>query len=112
MLMSSNGALGVVGLTPFLHIRVVTEMFGDGIVFGTFFTVHDPGLYKPSVEVFQSFAEQYEDVAYITHRMDKMLHASTGSTSLPGPPTHLRTHIKPHPPIPRPLPSGPPLSTP
>src|SRR3546814_1129723 len=51
MLMSSNGALGVVGLTPFLHIRVVTEMFGDGSVFGTFFTVHDPGLYKPYVEV-------------------------------------------------------------
>src|SRR3546814_2439513 len=30
MLMSSNGALGVVGLTPFLHIRVVTEMFEIG----------------------------------------------------------------------------------
>src|SRR3546814_9137440 len=75
MLMSSNGALGVVGLTPFLHIRVVTEMFGDGSVFGTFFTVHDPGLYKPYVEVFQSFAEQYEDAAYINHRMDKIWHA-------------------------------------
>src|SRR3546814_2882827 len=75
MLMSSNGALGVVGLTPFLHIRVVTEMFGDGSVFGTFFTVHDPGLYKPYVEVFQSFAEQYEDAAYIDHRMDQIWHA-------------------------------------
>src|SRR3546814_8833188 len=81
MLMSSNGALGVVGLTPFLHIRVVTEMFGDGSVFRTFFTVHNPGLSKPYEEVFQPFAEQFEDAAYINHRMDQIRHALTVSRS-------------------------------
>lgn len=39
--MQRNDALGVVGLSPFLHIRVITEMKGDGTVFGTFMTVHD-----------------------------------------------------------------------
>lgn len=73
-LMSSHGALGVVGLTPFLHIRVVSEMYGDGSVFGTWFTVHDPGMWNPYEELFINFANKYEDAANINHRMDQIWH--------------------------------------
>jgi len=30
-MMMNKGAIGVVGKSPFLHIRVVTEMIGDGV---------------------------------------------------------------------------------
>src|SRR3546814_12604094 len=50
MLLSRNGAPGVARLTPFLHIRVVTAMFGAGSVFGPLFTCNDPGVYKPYIE--------------------------------------------------------------
>ncbi|MDZ7640009.1 MAG: papain-like cysteine protease family protein [Bryobacterales bacterium] len=73
-LMTNNGALGVVGLTPFLHIRVVSEMFGDGSVYGTSFTVHDPGTAAPYEELFINFANKYEDAANINHRMDQIWH--------------------------------------
>jgi peptidoglycan hydrolase-like protein with peptidoglycan-binding domain len=73
-LLSSKGALGVVGLTPFLHIRVVSEMFGDGSVFGTYFTVRDPGRTNSYQELFINFAEKYENAADINHRMDQIWH--------------------------------------
>lgn len=73
-MMMRYGAIGVVGLTPFLHIRVITEMKGDGSVFGTFFTVHDPGRDRPYKEAFISFSEKYEAAAYIDHRMDQIWH--------------------------------------
>lgn len=73
-MMSRSGAIGVVGLTPFLHIRVITEMKGDGSVFGTFFTVHDPGRDRPYTEAFISFSEKYEAAAYVDHRMDQIWH--------------------------------------
>ncbi|MCW5965030.1 MAG: peptidoglycan-binding protein [Bryobacterales bacterium] len=73
-LMQNHGALGVVGLTPFLHIRVVSEMFGDGSVFGTFFKVRDPGMATPYVELFINFAKKYEDAADINHKMDQIWH--------------------------------------
>ncbi len=73
-LMQRNGALGVVGLSPFLHIRVITEMKGDGTVFGTFMTVHDPGMVQPYVEVFVTFANRYESAATVNDRMDQIWH--------------------------------------
>ena len=73
-MMAQHGAIGVVGLTPFLHIRVISEMKGDGSVFGTFFTVHDPGRDRPYVEAFISFSEKYEAAAYVDHRMDQIWH--------------------------------------
>jgi peptidoglycan hydrolase-like protein with peptidoglycan-binding domain len=73
-LMSSKGALGIVALTPFLHIRVISEMTGDGTVFGTLVTVHDPGKPQPHKEVFISFAERYEAVAGAGGRMDQIWH--------------------------------------
>ncbi len=73
-MMSRSGALGVVGLTPGLHIRVVSEMKGDGSVFGTFFTVHDPAKPQPYVEPFVSFSDKYEAAAYVDHRMDQIWH--------------------------------------
>lgn len=73
-LLSANGAIGVVGLSPFLHIRVITEMRGDGTVFGTYFTVHDPGRSVPYSELFINFAERYEAAADIDHKMDQLWH--------------------------------------
>lgn len=73
-MIASRGAVGVVGLSPFLHIRVVTEMFGDGSPFGTFFTVHDPGTAFPYQEVFATFAHRYESAAFINDRMDQLWH--------------------------------------
>ncbi len=73
-MMQNNGALGVVGLTPFLHIRVVSELFGDGSVFGTFFKVRDPGMATPYEELFINFANKYEDAANINHKMDQIWH--------------------------------------
>ena len=73
-MMAQHGALGVVGLTPFLHIRVITELKGDGSVFGTFFTVHDPGRTRTYTEAFVSFSDKYESAAYIDHRMDQIWH--------------------------------------
>jgi peptidoglycan hydrolase-like protein with peptidoglycan-binding domain len=73
-MMQGKGALGVVGLTPGLHIRVVSEMFGDGSVFGTFFRVRDPGFQAPYIELFINFADKYEDAANISHRMDQIWH--------------------------------------
>lgn len=73
-LMSRVGAVGVVGLMPFLHIRVITEMKGDGSVFGTFFTVHDPGEYAPYTESFITFTEKYEAAARVNDRMDQIWH--------------------------------------
>jgi peptidoglycan hydrolase-like protein with peptidoglycan-binding domain len=73
-LMSAHGAIGVVGLSPFLHIRVITEMHGDGSVFGTHFTVHDPGTPITYKELFINFAERYEAAADIDHRMDQIWH--------------------------------------
>ena len=49
-------------------------MKGDGSVFGTFFTVHDPGRDRPYVEAFISFSEKYEAAAYVDHRMDQIWH--------------------------------------
>ena len=72
--MQQHGALGVVGLSPFLHIRVITEMKGDGSVFGTFMTVHDPGDAAPYTEVFVTFAQRYESAANIHDRMDQIWH--------------------------------------
>jgi peptidoglycan hydrolase-like protein with peptidoglycan-binding domain len=73
-LMTRNGAIGVVGLSPFLHIRVITEMKGDGSVFGTFFTVHDPGRAAPYTEAFITFTERYEAAATVNDRMDQIWH--------------------------------------
>ncbi len=73
-LMSRVGAVGVVGLTPFLHIRVITEIIGDGSVFGTFFTVHDPGEFQPYTEAFITFTERYEAAARVNDRMDQIWH--------------------------------------
>lgn len=73
-MMQRYGALGVVALTPFLHIRVVTEIYGDGSVFGTWFNVHDPGEYDPYTEVFINFANKYESAANINHNMDQIWH--------------------------------------
>jgi len=73
-LMTRSGAIGVVGLSPFLHIRVITEMKGDGSVFGTFFTVHDPGKSAPYTESFITFTERYEAAAGISDRMDQIWH--------------------------------------
>lgn len=73
-LMQQNGAIGVVGLTPFLHIRVITEMKGDSSIFGTFFTVHDPGRSTPYQESFMSFTERYEAAATVDSRMDQIWH--------------------------------------
>lgn len=73
-LMARVGAVGVVGLTPFLHIRVITEMKGDGSVFGTFFTVHDPGRTAPYTEAFITFTERYEAAATVNDRMDQIWH--------------------------------------
>ena len=73
-LMNQVGAVGVVGLTPFLHIRVVSEIKGDGSVFGTFLTVHDPGTARPYTEAFISFTEKYEAAAQVNHRMDQLWH--------------------------------------
>ncbi len=72
--MQQHGALGVVGLSPFLHIRVISEMKGDGTVFGTFMTVHDPGDAAPYTEVFVTFAQRYESAANINDRMDQIWH--------------------------------------
>jgi hypothetical protein len=73
-LMSGKGALGIVALTPFLHIRVISAMTGDGTVFGTLVTVHDPGKPQPHKEVFISFAERYEAVAGAGGNMDQIWH--------------------------------------
>ena len=73
-MMSRSGAIGVVGLMPFLHIRVITEMRGDGSVFGTFVTVHDPGVARPYTEAFISFSEKYEAAANVNYRMDQIWH--------------------------------------
>jgi hypothetical protein len=73
-LMARVGAVGVVGLSPFLHIRVITEMKGDGSVFGTFFTVHDPGRGAPYTEAFITFTERYEAAATVDSRMDQIWH--------------------------------------
>jgi hypothetical protein len=69
-----HGAIGVVGLSPFLHIRVVSEMNGDGTVFGTFLTVHDPGKAMPYQEVFLTFAQRYEAAATVDDKMDQIWH--------------------------------------
>lgn len=73
-LMQRNGAIGVVGLTPGLHIRVITEMKGDGSVFGTFFTIHDPLRRAPYRENFITFTERYEAAATVNDRMDQIWH--------------------------------------
>ncbi len=73
-MIANHGALGVVGLTPFLHIRVVTEIYGDGSVFGTFLKVRDPGMSSPYEELFKSFADKYEAAANINHKMDQIWH--------------------------------------
>ena len=73
-LMTRVGAVGVVGLSPFLHIRVITELKGDGSVFGTFFTVHDPGMAAPYTEAFVTFTERYEAAATVNSRMDQIWH--------------------------------------
>lgn len=73
-LLAHHGAIGVVGLSPFLHIRVVTELIGDGSVFGTFFTVHDPGEMEPYEEVFVTFAQRYEAAATVNQRMHQIWH--------------------------------------
>jgi hypothetical protein len=62
-LIRSKGATGVVALTPFLHIRVITQMTGDGTVFGTRMLVHDPDKAAPYSEVFLTFAQRYEAAA-------------------------------------------------
>jgi hypothetical protein len=73
-LMRSHGALGIVGLSPFLHIRVVTKMGGDGTVFGTRLHVLDPGTARPYDEVFITFMERYESAAGVNTRMDQIWH--------------------------------------
>lgn len=73
-LLATRGAVGVVGLTPFLHIRVVSELQGDGTVFGTLVTVHDPGRTQAYKEVFVTFAQRYESAAFIDSRMDQVWH--------------------------------------
>lgn len=73
-LMRANGALGIVGLSPFLHIRVITKMSGDGTVFGTRMLVLDPGTSKPYEEVFITFTERYEAAAGVSARMDQIWH--------------------------------------
>jgi hypothetical protein len=73
-LLRQKGAVGVVGLSPFLHIRVITEIFGDGSVFGTYFTVHDPGRPRPYTEAFVTFSQRYESAAYVDSRMDQLWH--------------------------------------
>jgi peptidoglycan hydrolase-like protein with peptidoglycan-binding domain len=73
-LMRSHGALGIVALPPFLHIRVITKLSGDGTVFGTIVHVLDPGKNQPYDEVFQTFAERYEAAAGINASMDQIWH--------------------------------------
>lgn len=73
-MMATKGALGVVGLTPFLHIRVTSQMFGDGTVFGTYFKVLDPGVATPYDELFINFAQKYEDAAFVNFKMDQIWH--------------------------------------
>lgn len=72
--LQQNGAIGVVGLSPFLHIRVISELKGDGSVFGSFVTVHDPGMATPYKEVFVTFAQRYEAAATVNDRMDQIWH--------------------------------------
>jgi len=74
MLMQRVGAVGVVGLFPFLHIRVVSELMGDGTIFGTFFTIHDPLKFSAHTEAFISFTERYEAAATVNDRMDQIWH--------------------------------------
>lgn len=62
-LMRRKGPLGVCSLTPQLHIRVVTQIIGDGSYFGTQALVHDPYQGRPYLETLPSFAQQYENVA-------------------------------------------------
>lgn len=72
--LQQHGAIGVVGLSPFLHIRVITALKGDGSVFGSFVTVHDPGTAMPYQEVFVTFAQRYEAAATVNDRMDQIWH--------------------------------------
>ena len=73
-LIQSRGAVGIVGLSPFLHIRVVTALQGDGTVFGSLFTVHDPGKKEPYLEMFVTLAERYEAAATVNDKMDQVWH--------------------------------------
>jgi len=73
-MMAAHGALGVVGLTPFLHIRVTCKIFGDGSVFGSYLKVLDPGVNAPYDELFINFAKKYEDAAFINFKMDQIWH--------------------------------------
>jgi hypothetical protein len=73
-LMRADGALGIVGLSPFLHIRVITRMSGDGTVFGTRMMVLDPGTARPYDEIFITFTERYEAAAGIDARMHQIWH--------------------------------------
>ena len=57
------GPIGAVGMTPSLHIRIVSDVEGDGSVFGTFMTVHDPARDASYKEVFVTFAERVEAAA-------------------------------------------------
>ena len=49
-------------------------MKGDGSVFGTFFTVHDPGKTAAYTESFITFTERYEAAATVSDRMDQIWH--------------------------------------
>lgn len=73
-LLTTKGAIGVVALTPFLHIRVISELRGDGSVFGTQVTVHDPGRPVAYKELFVTFAQRYESAAFVDSRMDQVWH--------------------------------------
>ncbi len=72
-LMSRVGAVGVVGFTVLAHSRHHRNE-RDGSVFGTFFTVHDPGQNAPYTEAFITFTERYEAAAGINDRMDQIWH--------------------------------------
>ncbi len=63
-IMRRKGALGVCGLMPMLHIRVVTEIISDGTAFGTKILVHDPMEAQPYWESFLSFVQKYEAAAH------------------------------------------------
>jgi hypothetical protein len=73
-LLRAKGPIGVVGLSPFLHIRVISQMAGDGSVFGTRVLVHDPAVSTPYNEIFLTFAQRYESAAGVNSKMNQLWH--------------------------------------
>ena len=62
-LIRQSGDLGVGVRMPFLHIRVIIGMYGDGTSFGTKMVVHDPDGGRRYEELFRTFLQRYEGAA-------------------------------------------------